>query len=80
MIDFEKLAVAMGELDEDTVKEILEAIDNPADADKAMEACQKIRQYELHGLRHWSRTGLCHHGSLQRRYDGNHLCLRSPPG
>jgi len=41
MIDFENLAAAMGELDEDTVKEILEAINDPADADKAMEACQK---------------------------------------
>ena len=41
MIDFENLAVAMGELDEDTVKEILEAIDNADDADQAMEACQK---------------------------------------
>ena len=41
MIDFENLAVAMGELDEDTVKEILEAIDNVEDANKAMEACQK---------------------------------------
>ena len=41
MIDFENLAVAMGELDEDTVKEILEAIDNEADAASAMEACQK---------------------------------------
>ena len=41
MIDFENLAVAMGELDEDTVKEILEAIDNEADASAAMEACQK---------------------------------------
>ena len=41
MIDFENLAVAMGELDEDTVKEILEAIDNAADANAAMEACQK---------------------------------------
>jgi len=41
MIDFEALAVAMGELDEDTVKEILEAVDNPEDANKAMEACQK---------------------------------------
>ena len=41
MIDFENLAVAMGELDEDTVKEILEAIDNTADAEKAMDACQK---------------------------------------
>ena len=41
MIDFENLAVAMGELDEDTVKEILEAIDNADDANNAMEACQK---------------------------------------
>ena len=36
MIDFENLAAAMGELDEDTVKEILEAIDNAADANSAM--------------------------------------------
>ena len=41
MIDFENLAAAMGELDEDTVKEILEAIDNADDANRAMEACQK---------------------------------------
>lgn len=41
MIDFENLAVAMGELDEDTVKEILEAIDTPEAANQAMEACQK---------------------------------------
>ena len=41
MIDFENLAVAMGELDEDTVKELLEAVDSPEAADKAMEACQK---------------------------------------
>ena len=41
MIDFENLAVAMGDLDEDTVKEILETIDNAEDANKAMEACQK---------------------------------------
>ena len=41
MIDFENLAAAMGELDEDTVKELLEAIDNAEDANKAMEACQK---------------------------------------
>ena len=40
-MDFENLAVAMGELDEDTVKEILEAIDNADDANNAMEACQK---------------------------------------
>ena len=41
MIDFENLAVAMGELDEDSVKEILEQVANPEDANKAMEACQK---------------------------------------
>ena len=43
MIDFEALAQAMGDLDEDTVKELLEAVmeEGGADADKAMEACQK---------------------------------------
>ena len=41
MIDFENLAAAMGELDEDTVKEILKAVDSVEDANKAMEACQK---------------------------------------
>ena len=41
MIDFENLAAAMGELDEDTVKEILEAVDNGEDAALAMDACQK---------------------------------------
>ena len=41
MIDFEKLAAAMGELDEDTVKEILEAVDSVDAANTAMEACQK---------------------------------------
>ena len=41
MIDFENLAAAMGELDEDTVKEILESINNADDAAKAMDACQK---------------------------------------
>ena len=41
MIDFEKLAVAMGELDEDTMKELLEAVATPEEANKAMEACQK---------------------------------------
>jgi len=40
MIDFEKLAAAMGELDEDTVKELLEAVSNNEEANKAMEACQ----------------------------------------
>ena len=41
MTDFENLAVAMGELDEDTVKEILEAVDSAEAANAAMEACQK---------------------------------------
>lgn len=43
MIDFEKLAQAMGELDEDTVVELLEAVmaEGGAEAPKAMEACQK---------------------------------------
>lgn len=40
MIDFENLATAMGELDEDTVKEILETVSNSEEANKAMEACQ----------------------------------------
>ena len=43
MIDFEELANAMGELDEDTVKELLEQVmaEGGAGAGKAMEACQK---------------------------------------
>lgn len=41
MIDFEALAVAMGELDEDTVKEILDCVDSVEMANAAMEACQK---------------------------------------
>ena len=43
MIDFEALAAAMGELDEDTVKEILEQVmaEGGKDANLAMEACQK---------------------------------------
>ncbi len=43
MLDFEALAQAMGDLDEDTVKEILEAVmaDGGTEAGKAMEACQK---------------------------------------
>ena len=40
MIDFENLAAAMGELDEDTVRELLEAVSTSEEADKAMEACQ----------------------------------------
>lgn len=43
MFDFDALAEAMGELDEDTMVEILEGVmaDGGADAQKAMEACQK---------------------------------------
>ncbi len=43
MIDFEKLAIAMGELEEDTVKELLEAVmaEGGAGAQQALEACQK---------------------------------------
>ena len=41
MIDFEKLAQAMGELDEDTVKELLEAVSSNEEAGQAMDACQK---------------------------------------
>ena len=41
MIDFENLAVAMGELDEDTVKELLEGVSTTEEANAAMEACQK---------------------------------------
>ena len=44
MIDFENLAAAMGELDEDTVKEILEAVASAEDAEKAMEASKMTRQ------------------------------------
>ena len=40
MIDFENLAAAMGELDEDTVRELLEAVDSADAANRAMEACQ----------------------------------------
>ena len=41
MIDYGNLASAMGELDEDTVKEILEQVATNEDANKAMEACQE---------------------------------------
>ena len=43
MIDFENLAAAMGELDEDTVREILEEVmaDGGSTAQEALEACQK---------------------------------------
>ena len=41
MIDFEQLAQAMGELDEDTVKELLESVDSVEAANAAMDACQK---------------------------------------
>lgn len=43
MLDFEKLAAAMGDLDEDMMVELLNAVmaDGGAEASKAMEACQK---------------------------------------
>ena len=43
MLDFEALAQAMGELDEDTVKEMLTQVmdEGGAEAVAAMEACQK---------------------------------------
>ena len=41
MINFENLAAAMGELDEDTCRELLEAVSSAEEAEKAMEACQK---------------------------------------
>ncbi len=43
MLDFEALAQAMGDLDEDTVKEMLTSVmsDGGSEAAKAMEACQK---------------------------------------
>lgn len=43
MLDFDKLATAMGELDEDTMVEELEAVmaAGGAEANRAMEACQK---------------------------------------
>lgn len=42
-MDFEKLAIAMGELDEDTVMEMLNEVmaDGGSEATRAMEACQK---------------------------------------
>lgn len=43
MLDFEKLSQAMGDLDEDTVMEMLNAVmdEGGQDAARAMEACQK---------------------------------------
>ena len=43
MLDFEKLCTAMGELDEETMLELLNGVmaEGGADAGKAMEACQK---------------------------------------
>ena len=43
MIDYEKLAEAMGDLDEDAVVEMLEQVmeDGGSEANQAMEACQK---------------------------------------
>ena len=40
-MDFENLAVAMGELDEDSVREILESVDSAEAANAAMEAFRK---------------------------------------
>lgn len=40
MINFDKLAAAMGDLDEDTMKEELQGVETTEDANKAMEACQ----------------------------------------
>lgn len=40
MIDFEKMTAAMGELDEDTVKELLADVATVEEANKAMDACQ----------------------------------------
>ena len=40
-MDFELLKNSVGELDEDAAKEILERVDNPEDALKAMQACQQ---------------------------------------
>ena len=41
MIDFEALSAAMGDLDEDTVRELLEQVDSAEKAHSAMDACQK---------------------------------------
>lgn len=43
MLDFERLTTAMGELDEDTMVDILKKVmdEGGAEADRAMEACQK---------------------------------------
>ena len=41
MIDFEKLAQAMGDLDEDSVQEQIRAVATPEEANQAMDACQK---------------------------------------
>lgn len=40
MIDFEKLATAMGELDDEVVQELLEAVSTTEEARLALEACQ----------------------------------------
>ena len=43
MIDYEELAEAMGDLDEDTVKELLETVmaDGGSGAQQALAACQR---------------------------------------
>lgn len=43
MLDFEKLAAALGELDEETMVEMLQGVmaEGGTEAPKAMEACQK---------------------------------------
>lgn len=43
MLDFDKMSAAMGELDEDTLVEMLNGVmaDGGSEAEKAMEACQK---------------------------------------
>lgn len=53
MIDYEELAEAMGDLDEDTVKELLETVmaDGGSGAQQAMDACQKEWTSSAPGLR-----------------------------
>ncbi len=47
MLDFEKLSTAMGELDEDTMVDILKKVmdEGGSEADRAMEACQVVLMY-----------------------------------
>lgn len=53
MIDYAELAEAMGDLDEDTVKELLETVmaDGGSGAQQAMDACQKGMDIAAPGLR-----------------------------